>query len=495
MASAPSPSSSSSSRSPLRILFVSLLLHLLLSSSIPRSLATGFLSVRHRFAGRSRSIADLAAHDLRRRGRALAAADLPLGGRGLPTDTGLYFTEIGIGTPSKSYYVQVDTGSDILWVNCITCNNCPKKSDLGVELTLYDPKSSQSANLVSCDESFCSSMYGGEIPECSSNLPCRYSVMYGDGSTTAGYFVTDYVQYGQVVGNHQTKQVNASISFGCGAQQTGDLGSSNEALDGILGFGQANSSMLSQLAASGKVKKIFAHCLDTINGGGIFAIGNVVQPKVNTTPLVPNQPHYNVNLQAIEVGGALLQLPSDLFVTGDKKGTIIDSGTTLSYLPEAAYKPMMNAVFANHQDLSLHAIQDFVCFQYFDNVDDGFPEIIFHFENKLSLNVYPHDYLFQNGGNVYCVGFQNGGMQSKDGKDMVLLGDLVLSNKLVLYDLENQVIGWTIYNCSSSIKVQDDKTGEVYTVNAQNISSGWRSKWGSSTALVLLTLVFCCLII
>jgi hypothetical protein len=25
--------------------------------------------------------------------------------------------------------------------------------------------------------------------------------------------------------------------------------------------------------------------------------------------------------------------------------------------------------------------------------------------------------------------------------------DLVLSNKLVVYDLENQVIGWTDYNC------------------------------------------------
>jgi hypothetical protein len=28
--------------------------------------------------------------------------------------------------------------------------------------------------------------------------------------------------------------------------------------------------------------------LDTVRGGGIFAIGNVVQPKVKTTPLVPN---------------------------------------------------------------------------------------------------------------------------------------------------------------------------------------------------------------
>jgi hypothetical protein len=45
--------------------------------------------------------------------------------------------------------------------------------------------------------------------------------------------------------------------------------------------------MLSQLAAASKVRKIFSHCLDTVNGGGIFAIGNVVQPKVKTTPLVP----------------------------------------------------------------------------------------------------------------------------------------------------------------------------------------------------------------
>jgi hypothetical protein len=29
----------------------------------------------------------------------------------------------------------------------------------------------------------------------------------------------------------------------------------------------------------------------------------------------------------------------------------------------------------------------------------------------------------------------------------VFVSDLVLSNKLVVYDLENQVIGWTDYNC------------------------------------------------
>lgn len=76
----------------------------------------------------------------------------------------------------------------------------------------------------------------------------------------------------------------------CGATQSGDLASNGEeALDGILGFGKSNSSVISQLASSGRVKKMFAHCLDGTNGGGIFAIGHVVQPKVNMTPLVPNQ--------------------------------------------------------------------------------------------------------------------------------------------------------------------------------------------------------------
>ena len=75
----------------------------------------------------------------------------------------------------------------------------------------------------------------------------------------------------------------------CGAQQSGELGTSSEAVDGILGFGQANSSMISQLASAGKVKKVFAHCLDNTNGGGIFAMGEVISPKVNTTPLLPNQ--------------------------------------------------------------------------------------------------------------------------------------------------------------------------------------------------------------
>lgn len=75
----------------------------------------------------------------------------------------------------------------------------------------------------------------------------------------------------------------------CGLQQSGSLNNSAVAIDGIIGFGNSNQTALSQLAAAGKTKKIFSHCLDSTNGGGIFAIGEVVEPKVKTTPIVKNK--------------------------------------------------------------------------------------------------------------------------------------------------------------------------------------------------------------
>ncbi|PWZ25835.1 Aspartic proteinase-like protein 2 [Zea mays] len=483
--------------------FFSMLLVLLSLLSVERAAATGLFQVRRKFPRHGggdvveHRLAALLRHDMGRNGRLLGAVDLPLGGVGLPTATGLYYTRIEIGSPPKGYYVQVDTGSDILWVNGISCDGCPTRSGLGIELTQYDPAGS--GTTVGCEQEFCvaNSAASGVPPACpSAASPCQFRITYGDGSSTTGFYVTDFVQYNQVSGNGQTTPSNVSITFGCGAQLGGDLGSSSQALDGILGFGQSDASMLSQLAAARKVRKIFAHCLDTVRGGGIFAIGNVVQPPiVKTTPLVPNATHYNVNLQGISVGGATLQLPTSTFDSGDSKGTIIDSGTTLAYLPREVYRTLLTAVFDKHPDLAVRNYEDFICFQFSGSLDEEFPVITFSFEGDLTLNVYPHDYLFQNGNDLYCMGFLDGGVQTKDGKDMVLLGDLVLSNKLVVYDLEKQVIGWTDYNCSSSIKIEDDKTGSVYTVDAQNISAGRRFQWHKSLILLLVTSIWSCLML
>ena len=44
----------------------------------------------------------------------------------------LYFTKVKLGSPPREFNVQIDTGSDVLWVCCNSCNNCPRTSGLGV---------------------------------------------------------------------------------------------------------------------------------------------------------------------------------------------------------------------------------------------------------------------------------------------------------------------------------------------------------------------------
>lgn len=58
------------------------------------------------------------------------------------------------------------------------------------------------------------------------------------------------------------------------------------------------------------------------------------------------------------MGGDVLELPTDIFDNGDRKGTIIDSGTTLAYVPEAVYEPLMTKV--NLVSFNSHSFQ--LCF-------------------------------------------------------------------------------------------------------------------------------------
>jgi hypothetical protein len=83
-----------------------------------------------------------------------------------------------------------------------------------MDLTLYDAKGSHTSEIISCDQEFCSSTYDGPIPGCKAETPCPYSITYGDGSATTGYYVRDYLNFDFVNGNLHTAPQNSSIIFG-----------------------------------------------------------------------------------------------------------------------------------------------------------------------------------------------------------------------------------------------------------------------------------------
>ena len=76
----------------------------------------------------------------------------------------------------------------------------------------------------------------------------------------------------------------------CSTYQSGDLTKTDKAVDGIFGFGQGALSVISQLSYRGITPKVFSHCLKGDgNGGGILVLGEILEPSIVYSPLVPSQ--------------------------------------------------------------------------------------------------------------------------------------------------------------------------------------------------------------
>lgn len=76
----------------------------------------------------------------------------------------------------------------------------------------------------------------------------------------------------------------------CSTSLFGDLTKSDRAVDGIFGFGQHGLSVISQLSSRRITPKIFSHCLKGEgSGGGILVLGEILDPRIVYTPLVPSQ--------------------------------------------------------------------------------------------------------------------------------------------------------------------------------------------------------------
>ncbi|CAH8271915.1 unnamed protein product [Arabidopsis lyrata] len=424
-------------------------------------------------ANHEMELSQLKARDKARHGRLLQSLggviDFPVDGTFDPFVVGLYYTKIRLGSPPRDFYVQVDTGSDVLWVSCASCNGCPQTSGLQIQLNFFDPGSSVTATPVSCSDQRCSWGIQSSDSGCSvQNNLCAYTFQYGDGSGTSGFYVSDVLQFDMIVGSSLVPNSTAPVVFGCSTSQTGDLVKSDRAVDGIFGFGQQGMSVISQLASQGLAPRVFSHCLKGENGGGgILVLGEIVEPNMVFTPLVPSQPHYNVNLLSISVNGQALPINPSVFSTSNGQGTIIDTGTTLAYLSEAAYVPFVEAITnAVSQSVRPVVSKGNQCYVIATSVADIFPPVSLNFAGGASMFLNPQDYLIQQnnvgGTAVWCIGFQR--IQNQG---ITILGDLVLKDKIFVYDLVGQRIGWANYDCSMSVNVSaTSSSGRSEYVNA-----------------------------
>jgi hypothetical protein len=297
---------------------------------------------------------------------------------------------------------------------------------------------------------------GGSLA-CTSD--CPFETLYGDGSTAKGYFVSDILTYTEI-SNSSTNSTGSGatrVSFGCGDSRSGNLRSTQEAVDGLFGFGQSSISVLSQLAANGTTPNIFAHCLQgDSNASSTLVIGEVTEPGIVYTSMVPNSTHYAAILLNIAVQGAnISSSPILTNSTGAELQVIFDSGTTLAYLVEPFYTEFMTALNSSItlplQSLPSGGGSTISCYEDTGSTTYTFPNLTLYFEGG-TLELGPDSYLGQatdgDNNNYYCPMWQP---SSGDAATDSLLGDIVLQNQIIVYDNENHQLGWKDFDCSQTI--------------------------------------------
>ncbi|RWR90256.1 aspartic proteinase Asp1-like protein [Cinnamomum micranthum f. kanehirae] len=246
--------------------------------------------------------------------------------------SGLFYVTLYIGNPPKPYYLDVDTGSDLTWVQCdAPCRNCfPGPHQL------YKPKKEK---LVYCEDPLCTSIHTIRKHTCGSpHEQCDYLIAYADQGSSLGVLVKDAFNLSFANGS----LLQPHLAFGCGYDQQVPSINSPAPTDGVLGLGYGKSTIISQLQDFGLTRNVIGHCFSG-QGGGYLFFGDSLVPysSVTWTPMIRNP-----SLKYYSPGSANLLFGNQPM---DLKGlqVVFDSGSSYTYFVTQAYEAFIYASKGN----------------------------------------------------------------------------------------------------------------------------------------------------
>ncbi|XP_077246673.1 eukaryotic aspartyl protease family protein [Tasmannia lanceolata] len=401
---------------------------------------------------------------------ALADQDRVIRGRGLASDEQmltfsdgnitckipslgfLHYTFVSLGTPSVSFLVALDTGSDLFWVPC-DCIRCASTSSarygFDLELSIYSPNSSSTSKTVPCNSSLCEAR--SECSEIAGN--CPYKVAYVSTDTSSSGILMEDVMY-LTTEDTLHDVVKAQIIFGCGKVQTGSF-LDGAAPNGLFGLGMEKMSVPSILSSAGLTANSFSMCFGR-DGIGRIIFGDKGSPDQGETPfnLKPRYPTYNVSVTGIRVGTNIINT---------NFSAIIDSGTSFTYLADPAY---------THISESFHSLVA-------DKQRSPDPRIPFDYCYFMSPNqnstVIPSISLTMKGGSqfsvfdpiivmsieaefVYCLAVVKS-------HNLNIIGQNFLTGNRIVFDREKSILGWKKFDC------YDMEDTHTVPMNQQNFTT------------------------
>ncbi|XP_023877209.1 aspartyl protease family protein 1 [Quercus suber] len=348
----------------------------------------------------------------------------------------LYYANVSVGTPSVSYMVALDTGSDLFWLPC-DCNNktcvpsLKTTSGQEVNLNIYSPNASSTSKKVSCDSSnLC------DPKQCpSTNSDCAYTYPYlANNTSTSGILVEDVLHL--ITDDDQLKAIDITVTLGCGKNETGIL-LKGSAPNGLLGLGLDNISVPSTIARKGQGPNSFSMCFGYDGIGRInFADNGTSEQKETSFTAKPSSPSYNISITQINVG---------VNVSKMEFNAIFDSGTSFTHLTDPAYT-FISKIFNSKITEKRHSSNSQLPFEYCYDLSanqTGYMIPIINLTMKGGEQFYltnPTELFPTKGGYFYCLALLKS-------TNINVIGQNFMTGYRIVFNRDKMVIGWKPSNC------------------------------------------------
>ena len=258
-----------------------------------------------------------------------------------------YYADVFVGTPPQKFTVITDTGSTLMAFPCYDCRDCGRHMD-----PKYDPRQSSTSHAVSCRDALC------RTGSCSHDGLCQYQQSYAEGSSLNGVFYTDAVYIGDddnaAHGAQHAKYGLEAFKFGCHRHEGGLF--TGQMADGIMGLGSGENSIIPALWASNKLQSyVFSLCMSA--EGGALTLGQV-DTSLHSSPVkwagMSVSGFYVVSVAgfALTSYGSASDVSARRYTSvtslphapWNSPHTIVDSGTTFTYIPSSSYNALRSAI-------------------------------------------------------------------------------------------------------------------------------------------------------
>ncbi|KAM3683480.1 hypothetical protein ACJW31_12G150600 [Castanea mollissima] len=292
-----------------------------------------------------------------------------------------FMANISIGSPPVPQLLIMDTCSSVSWTQCQPCT--PSFSQA---LPIFNPTQSATYRLLPCSSTICHQAPRMICPA----LRCEFELRYGNATFVSGYLGSEKITF-----ESSDKGITSvpSLVFGCATNGGGNLRTADGQSGGVLGLGPEMTSLVKQVGSK------FSYCL---------IIGDGARIEGPSSPITIFGSSYYVTLESISVGEKKLDISPQVFKLS-KEGTggvIIDSGSTLTYIPKAAFDPLEDEVLSLMDGLVqfVGTLESGPCFRgVIDRHLVGFPVVTFTFANGVDMALDVKSFFYPVESNSFCM--------------------------------------------------------------------------------------------